>query len=66
MTDYNLHAFFLNLVDSKGGFVCHHAHFDKAHLITEKALKISQSSLQEKWVLYNPFSFRELKYENKV
>lgn len=52
MTDYNLHAFFLNLVDSKGGFVCHHAHLDKAYLITPEALKLSQDSLQQKWVLY--------------
>jgi len=52
MTDYNLHAFFLSLVDEKGGFVCHHAHLDKAYLINPKNLKLSQDSLQQKWVLY--------------
>lgn len=52
MVNWNIESFFLNSVDEKGGFVCHHAHFDKAHLITEEGLKISQSSLQEKWKLY--------------
>lgn len=47
---------FLRKVNEKGGFVCHHAHFDKAFLITEENLVKSQSSLQEKWYLY-----RELK-----
>lgn len=58
MSSWNVESFFLDKVDEKGGFVCHHAHFDKAHLITENALAISQSSLQEKWVLY-----RKLKEE---
>lgn len=48
--------FFLGMVRNKGGFVCHHAHFDKSHLITPNSLIKSQSSLQEKWKLY-----RELK-----
>ena len=52
MSRWNIESFFLNLVDDKGGFVCHHAHFDKAYLINEEILKTSQSSLQEKWVLY--------------
>ena len=58
MSSWNVESFFLNKVDEKGGFVCHHAHFDKAYLINEKALAISQSSLQEKWILY-----RKLKEE---
>ena len=48
--------FFLSKVQEKGGFVCHHAHFDKAYLISPETLEKSQSSLQEKWKLY-----RELK-----
>ncbi len=56
MTRWNIENHFLDLVDEKGGFVCHHAHFDKAHLISEDALRLSQVSLQEKWKLY-----RELK-----
>ena len=52
MKNWSIESFFLDKVDKKGGFVCHHAHFDKSHLITEKSLKISQSSLQEKWFLY--------------
>lgn len=56
MSLWNIESFFLDKVDALGGFVCHHAHFDKAHLITEEGLKLSQSSLQEKWKLY-----RELK-----
>jgi cytosine deaminase len=45
-------ASFLNMVEEKGGFVCHHAHFDKSHLITPEILRKSQSSLQEKWYIY--------------
>jgi len=56
MSQWSIESFFLNMVDEKGGFVCHHAHFDKAHLITENGLRLSQASLQEKWKLY-----RELK-----
>jgi cytosine deaminase len=58
MSLWNIESFFLDKVDELGGFVCHHAHFDKAHLITEEGLKLSQSSLQEKWTLY-----RKLKEE---
>lgn len=47
---------FLTAVQNRGGFVCHHAHFDKAYLINQESLERSQSSLQEKWELY-----RELK-----
>lgn len=47
-----IRASFLNMVEEKGGFVCHHAHFDKSHLITPEILNKSHSSLQEKWVIY--------------
>lgn len=52
MSFWNAESYFLSQVDAKGGFVCHHAHFDKAYLIDEESLKVSQSSLQKKWILY--------------
>jgi cytosine/adenosine deaminase-related metal-dependent hydrolase len=55
MLPWDTKEIFLNKVKSKGGFACHHAHFDKAYLINEEALKISQSSLQEKWKLYRKY-----------
>jgi len=48
--------FFLKEIREKGGFKCHHAHFDKAYLMNPERFLISQASLQEKWILY-----RELK-----
>ena len=42
MSFWNAESFFLKKVDAKGGFVCHHAHFDKAYLIEEESLKVSQ------------------------
>jgi cytosine deaminase len=56
MTDYDMKGFFLSKVAERGGFACHHAHFDKAYLISPDNLQKSQQSLQEKWYLY-----RELK-----
>tara|TARA_Y100000592_G_scaffold38385_1_gene60785 strand:+ start:10977 stop:11903 length:927 start_codon:yes stop_codon:yes gene_type:complete len=48
--------FFLKEIREKGGFKCHHAHFDKAYLMNPERFLKSQASLQEKWILY-----RELK-----
>lgn len=48
--------FFLNKIREKGGFKCHHAHFDKAYLMNSDRFLKCQASLQEKWILY-----RELK-----
>ena len=48
--------FFLEEISKKGGFKCHHAHFDKAYLMNSDRFLKSQVSLQEKWILY-----RELK-----
>ncbi len=39
-------------VQDKGGFTCHHAHLDKAYLINEENLSLSQRDMQEKWRLY--------------
>ena len=44
--------FFLNKIREKGGFKCHHAHFDKAYLMNPERFLKSQASLQEKWILY--------------
>ena len=48
--------FFLEEIRKKGGFKCHHAHFDKAYLMNPNRFLKCQSSLQKKWILY-----RELK-----
>ena len=55
MEEWDMKKIFLRKVKEKGGFTCHHAHFDKAYLINEEALKISQSSLQEKWKIYRKY-----------
>ena len=44
--------FFLEEIRKKGGFSCHHAHFDKSYLINPENFIKSQNSLQEKWKLY--------------
>ena len=49
---WNLKAEFLKLVDEFGGFACHHAHFDKAYLISLQNLELSQVDMQMKWKLY--------------
>ena len=43
-------------IKERGGFTCHHAHFDKAYLISSDNLVLSQRDMQDKWRLY-----RELK-----
>ncbi len=49
---WNLKAEFLKIVDEYGGFACHHAHFDKAYLISLQNLELSQVDMQMKWKLY--------------
>ena len=44
--------FFLEEINKKGGFKCHHAHFDKAYLMNPDRFIKCQASLQEKWELY--------------
>ena len=43
---------FHTLVREKGGYKSHHAHFDKANLITPDRLDLSMRDMQEKWKLY--------------
>jgi len=49
---WNLEMRFLERVQNLGGFACHHAHFDKAYLITMDSLRLSQVDMQKKWDLY--------------
>lgn len=49
---WNLHLHFLDRVSKLGGLACHHAHFDKAYLITMENLRLSQVDMQKKWELY--------------
>ena len=49
---WNLQLHFLQKVADLGGFACHHAHFDKAYLISMENLRLSQVDMQKKWELY--------------
>ena len=49
---WNLRLHFLEEVERRGGIACHHAHFDKAYLITRENLRLSQVDMQKKWDLY--------------
>ncbi|MEM6394339.1 MAG: amidohydrolase family protein [Planctomycetota bacterium] len=49
---WNLHLRFLDRAAQLGGLANHHAHFDKAYLISYDNLKLSQVDMQKKWELY--------------
>ncbi len=49
---WNLELNFLEFVSQYGGFACHHAHFDKAYLISMENLRLGQVDMQKKWELY--------------
>jgi cytosine/adenosine deaminase-related metal-dependent hydrolase len=49
---WNLRLHALELAEAMGGFANHHAHFDKAYLITAENLQLSQVDMQKKWELY--------------
>ena len=49
---WNLRLHFLEAVERLGGVASHHAHFDKAYLITMESLRLSQVDMQKKWELY--------------
>lgn len=49
---WDIRGYFLNDVKRRGGFANHHAHFDKAYLITSKNPKLGHSDLTKKWDLY--------------
>jgi cytosine/adenosine deaminase-related metal-dependent hydrolase len=49
---WNLKHHFLDAVQKLGGIANHHAHFDKAYLITMENLRLSQVDMRKKWELY--------------
>lgn len=49
---WNLRLEFFEMVAAKGGLAVHHAHFDKAYLISLENLRLSQVDMQRKWALY--------------
>ena len=49
---WNMHLHFLEGAEKLGGLTNHHAHFDKAYLITQESLRLSQVDMQKKWELY--------------
>lgn len=49
---WDMRSVFLKLVAEAGGFACHHAHFDKAYVISLENLKLGQVDMQKKWTLF--------------
>jgi cytosine/creatinine deaminase len=49
---WNLRLHFLEAAERLGGIANHHAHFDKAYLVTKENLRLSQVDMQKKWELY--------------
>ncbi|MEM1370486.1 MAG: amidohydrolase family protein, partial [Cyanobacteria bacterium P01_H01_bin.15] len=49
---WNIRREFMEHVSELGGFKNHHAHFDKAYLISAENLRLSQVDMQKKWELY--------------
>lgn len=49
---WNMRAHFLDVATRLGGLASHHAHFDKAYLINQENLRLSQVDMQKKWELY--------------
>ncbi|MBZ5620577.1 MAG: amidohydrolase family protein [Acidobacteriia bacterium] len=49
---WNLGLHFLQKAEELGGLACHHAHFDKAYLISMENLRLSHVDMQKKWELY--------------
>jgi hypothetical protein len=49
---WNLKLHFLEAVERLGGIANHHAHFDKAYLITAETLELTQVNMERKWELY--------------
>ncbi|BAM03656.1 putative hydrolase [Phycisphaera mikurensis NBRC 102666] len=49
---WNLRLEFLELCRQHGGIAVHHAHLDKAYLISLANLRLSQVDMQRKWQLY--------------
>jgi len=49
---WNMRAHFLDAVAKMAASANHHAHFDKAYLINQENLRLSQVDMQKKWEIY--------------
>jgi len=49
---WDMRAAFLKLVRQRGGWSNHHAHFDKAYLISPANLELGFADMEKKWELY--------------
>jgi len=49
---WDLRTRFLELVQQRGGWSNHHAHFDKAYLISPANLALGFADMEKKWTLY--------------
>jgi cytosine/adenosine deaminase-related metal-dependent hydrolase len=49
---WDLRARFLEMVRQRGGWSNHHAHFDKAYLISPANLALGFADMEKKWTLY--------------
>jgi len=49
---WDLRARFFELVSQRGGWCNHHAHFDKAYLISPANLELGFADMEKKWKLY--------------
>jgi len=49
---WDLRSRFLELVRQRGGWSNHHAHFDKAYLISPANLALGFADMEKKWTLY--------------
>ena len=49
---WDMKSIFRDKIKERGGYTCHHAHFDKAYLISSDNLVLSQRTMQDKWRLY--------------
>jgi len=52
---WDLRTRFLELVRQRGGWSNHHAHFDKAYLISPANLALGFADMEKKWTLYRHF-----------
>ena len=68
MNNSDLKFKFHTIVREKGGYKSHHAHFDKANLITPDRLELSMRDMQEKWSLYRSLkeNYTEEDLKNRI
>lgn len=49
---WDMRSRFFKMVADNGGFACHHAHFDKAYVISLENLNLGRVDMQKKWTLF--------------